>query len=90
MIDEFKDFVAEHPSCSIFVDNIKSIEDDHYDIISYLFDGYMLCYVIFDGLVYWDIQDREEIPAYFGDYKSYRSLNLLLEAMDCMLTGDTV
>lgn len=76
--EEFAQLIAERPALSLMIDNIEATHHG----CKYLFDGYMVCHVVFYAGRYRDVQDSQDpldgILA-FAAYDSVLSLVLNME-----------
>lgn len=83
MLQSFRDRVAQSSFLSLMV-NAPTVYTEH-NAIRYLWDGYMDCWIVFDGELYWDLQDQVEIPPaeeYRKEYRSFTTLDALLTEME--------
>lgn len=66
-LEKFQTLVKDDSDLNLFIDNIEQKDEN---TITYLYDGYIPCAILYRDGKYWDIQDSN--PPY-DDYKQYTS-----------------
>lgn len=77
-IDKFKAVVDKHDDLQLFIDHIEQ-EDEN--TITYTFDGYMSCGILYRDGKYYDLQDG----TLKDDHKKWRGYDKIEEVFDRLI-----
>ena len=86
--EDFAALIAERPALAAMIDNIRPLVDPRPSPLvsgcTYLFDGYMICHIVFWEGRYRDVQDQDD-PMWdirkFTAYDSVLSIVLNMEEL---------